>query len=484
MTTEIAISLCLVLYGILMFGVSLFFMLRVKKASDYLVAGRGLPAFVLAGTIVATCIGTGVVIGATGLAYRHGWAGSAYPLGLGLGTIIAGLLFAVMRRFKFMTLAEEIACYYDNNRVVVEISNIGLFCSQVCWLTIQIMGGAVVLGTVTDMSRETCMVISGLATALISIPGGLKTVVYTDFLQAGILLSGFGILFYLALSQNGGYDSIVQSVPADYLSPLGINSYGAWAVFGLMTALMLSVSSDPGRRLTMFSANSAKGAKWAMITGGIIVMAFSVIVGVIGMYTYKINPNLPSADQALPWLVMNTLSPWVAAIVVVSIASAIFSSANGNAAAAGTFFVRHIFPLVMGRFPKNPIKTVRRALIVIFLMAIMIGFYTESIVNFVAKFLPVTMSGLAVIILMGRLWKRTTWQGALAALIVTPVVSLIIIFLNMKGDFWSTPVIPASIAGLIAHIVISLVTPRNKRSFDEISQEMQKSRKAIEDNKF
>lgn len=480
MTTQTAIITGLAIYGALMLGVSIFFMLRVKKASDYLVAGRGLPSFILTGTIVGTCIGTGVVIGASGLAYQHGWAGSAYPVGLGLGTVLAGLMFAVMRRYRFMTLGEEITCYYDSNRIVVEFSNISLFCSQLCWLTVQIMGGAAVLGVVTGMSREMCMVIAGLITALISIPGGLKTVVYTDFIQAAILLTGFGVLFHLALSQTGGYDGIRQSVPPAYLSILGTESYGTWNVLGLIIALMLGVIADPGRRLTMFSAHSARGAKSAMIIAGIIVMAFSVIVGIAGMYTYQMNPGLPVADQALPWLVMNVLPSWLAALVVVSIASSIFSSANGNAAAAGTFFIRHIFPLVTRRFPKNPVKTVRRALSATFVIATFIGFYTGDIVNFVAKFLPVTMSGLAVIILAGRFWKRATWQGALAALIVTPTISLVIMFIPTEGSFWNTPVIPASIAGLIAHFVVSLATPRSAHSFEKIAQEMHREREAIE----
>ncbi|MBM3892715.1 MAG: hypothetical protein FJ388_26655, partial [Verrucomicrobia bacterium] len=174
MNTHTAIIAGLVIYGCLMLAVSMFFMARVKKAADYLVAGRGLPYWVLTGTIVGTCIGTGVVIGASGLAYQHGWAGCAYPIGLGLGTVLAGWFFAVMRRHRFMTLSEEIACYYGGNRAVVEFSNISLFLSQLCWLTVQIMGGAAVLSVVTGLRAELCTVLSGFITAMISIPGGLK----------------------------------------------------------------------------------------------------------------------------------------------------------------------------------------------------------------------------------------------------------------------------------------------------------------------
>src|SRR5215470_11678767 len=137
MGTHLAIALGLIVYVVLTTGVSLVMMARVRRPTDYLVAGRGLPYWVLTGTIIGTCIGTGVIIGGTGLAYRHGWAGCAYPIGLGLGTLLTGLCFAKMRRYQFMTLSEEIACYYEGNRGVVEFSNITLFLSQLCWLTVQ-----------------------------------------------------------------------------------------------------------------------------------------------------------------------------------------------------------------------------------------------------------------------------------------------------------------------------------------------------------
>src|SRR5881227_184446 len=120
MTTHAAIVIGLVAYVVITTIVSFFMMARVRKPTDYLVAGRGLPFWVLTGTIVGTCIGTGVIIGGSGLAYQHGCAGCAYPLGLGLGTALTGLFFATMRRHRFMTLSEEVACYYGGHRAVVE----------------------------------------------------------------------------------------------------------------------------------------------------------------------------------------------------------------------------------------------------------------------------------------------------------------------------------------------------------------------------
>jgi len=481
MTSQIAILIGMIIYSCLMFGVSIFWMRRVKKTTDYLVGGRGLPYWVLTGTIIATCIGTGVIIGGSGLAYRYGWAGSAYAIGIGLGTVLTGFLYAKMRRYKFITLGEEVSSYYEGNRIVVEFANIGVFLSQICWLTVQIMGGTAVLSAVTKLQPEVCTVLSGFIIAMISIPGGLKTVVYTDFLQAIILLVGFGILAQTAIANAGGISGIEASVPREYFSFLGFSSYGAWAVISLILTLILSVVADPGRRQTIFSAYSEKGAKWSMIAAGIIVTIFSGVIGLTGMYAYKLNPHLASPDQCLPWLIMNVMPPWLAAVVVVSVASAVYSSANGTAIAAGTFFIRHIYPLVTGKFVKRPLVAIRRTLAVAFIVSTAIALHGGTIVGFVIKFLPLTMSGLAVIVLFGRFWKRGTWQGALAAMIITPLVSIVIMIIPGQAGFWKNPIIPATVAGTLAHIIVSLITPLPSHSFETIAERLQLERQFIEE---
>jgi len=90
------------------------------------------------------------------------------------------------------------------------------------------------------------------------------------------------------------------------------------------------------------------------------------------------------------------------------------------------------------------------------------------------------MSGLAVIILLGRFWKRSTWQGALAALITTPAVSLALMAVPGVKKHLGDPTIPATLAGSLAHVVISLLTPPPRCSFEEVAEALSRERQAIE----
>ena len=485
METRTAIDIGLVIYAGLMLAVSSYWMFRVKKPADYLVGGRSLPFWVLTGNITAGCIGTGVIIGGSGLAYNHGWAGSAWPVALGVGTALAGLLFAVMRRYQFMTIVEEVASYYEGKRAVIEFTNVTLWASQFGWLTAQIIGGSKVLAAATGMSSEVCVIITGMIIASIAIPGGFKSVVYTDFVQAFILVSGFVCVTAMAVHHNGGLSGLRESVPASYFSVFGVDSYpqyGKWAIGGMILTLVFSVIADPGRRMSMFGAASERGARWSMVFAGLIVIAFSVLIGITGMYAHQLNSTMPesASDQALLWLVIHVLPAWLAAFVVIAAASGIFSCANGNAMAISTFFVRHIYPLATGgKFPRRPLFAARILLICAFVLCTSVALQARTIVSYVTSFLPITMSGLAIIILMGRFWRRATWQGAMTALIITPIVTLIAkeFFANA---FWNNAVILA-IPGFAAHFIVSLVTPKPIRTFEEVANTLTRERQNIEE---
>jgi SSS family solute:Na+ symporter len=115
-----------------------------------------------------------------------------------------------------------------------------------------------------------------------------------------------------------------------------------------------------------------------------------------------------------------------------------------------------------------------------FFASTILALYTKNIVDFVRKFLPLTMSGLGVIILLGRFWKRANWQGALAALITTPLVALAVMYIPAQAKFWGDPTIPAVAAGLLAQIIVSLLTAPARLAFAEVAEAMDRERSAIE----
>ena len=87
------------------------------------------------------------------------------------------------------------------------------------------------------------------------------------------------------------------------------------------------------------------------------------------------------------------------------------------------------------------------------------------------------MSGLAVIILIGRFWNRATWQGAIATLVATPIIIA-------RDEFWERdgPVLPATAVGIVVQIVVSLLTPPKKFTFAQVAEVMRRVSRSIEEN--
>lgn len=480
MQVNLPILTALLLYGVFMLVVSLFWMLRVKTSGDYLMGGRRLPWWVQTGTFVATGIGTGVTIGAAGLAYRGGWAGFTYPAAIGIGLIFVGSFYARMRRFEFMTLSEEIACYYDNDRLIFGFVNASLYLSQVAWMTVQIMGGGFVLSVVTGLSVPICMLITGGLIAATALPGGLLTVVYTDVIQAFVLFFGFAVLAAIALQQSGGLEELHRRVPDEYVSFLGVDAVGVTTPISIFLALAISIVADPCRRLIIYSGRTESGGVWASWIAGMIEVLFASLVVIVGMYAYSLNPHLEKQDQALPWLVAEVMPIWLASLVVIAVTAAIFSSGNSNAATSGTFFIRHIYPLFMGEAPRNPLRVARWSMAGVFLASTAMALFARSIVDFVVDALSVLTSGLGVIIILGRFWNGATRQGALAALIVSACVSLLLLFVPDLNILFEKAVIPATACGLIAHVLVSLLTQGEKTSFEKVAQTLAQQRRGIE----
>ncbi len=471
------IILAVAAYGTLMLGISLYWMFRVKEPVDFFMAQRGIGPVTMTGTVLATGVGTGVTLGASGLAYTSGWGGALYPIGLGLGILLVGKMFAQMREYNFMTLSEEIACYYGGNAAIYNFANVMLFLSKVFWLSVQILGGGFIISLIiSGISVEYSIIIAGILIAVTTIPGGLLTVVYTDVVQVSILLVGFIAMVFVVLGDFGGLANLQAEVPPGYSTFLGVGELGWKTVVAIPVALILSQIADTNNRHRIYSATSKKAVRIGMYTAGTFEIIFSIVIGIGGMAAYALNPGLPVQDQAIPWLVMNAFPAWLAVIVVVAIVASTMSSGDSDAAVSATFFVRHIFPMATGRSAKNPLSVARYALVVIFILATLAALSAENIVDYVIDFLSIVLSGLAVVILLGRFWGRATWQGAVTAVILGAVVSLLVMMIPSQEEFWKRPIIPATLAALVGEVIVSLFTSPNKISFEEVAVIMEKER--------
>jgi len=106
------IFLGLALYIIMVIGVGLFFNRRIKECDDHVVAGRNIPFIYMVGSVTATWLCAGAILGAAGYAYMFGLQGTIYdPWAPALTLILSGLFFTYRLRQAGYT---SVVDFYDS----------------------------------------------------------------------------------------------------------------------------------------------------------------------------------------------------------------------------------------------------------------------------------------------------------------------------------------------------------------------------------
>ena len=237
---------------------------RIKRVSDYLVAGRSLGLALTTASLAAVQIGAGVVLGGAETGAASGlWPGVWYGLGCGGGLILGGLLAAEkMRSVGGVVPIDYFAVRYGEHRGVrtwAWLSNIpsllGIFAAQ-------LMAAGSVLSPALGVSFQTAVLIVASVIFLSNVLSGMWGVVFADFFQVSIITIGVPLT---ALAAIGQIDSAATMRVLS--TPFIPDGMGSRAVF-LITPFLFSISVSYDAFIRYQSARTGAIAKWACIAGG------------------------------------------------------------------------------------------------------------------------------------------------------------------------------------------------------------------------
>ena len=459
-----------------------WFVSRKQKGGEaFLMGGRQLSFTLLLGTVVATIVGTGSSMGAVANAYANGWGGALFGIGGGVGLIMIVLLFSNMRQHNFMTMTEEIAFYYGSNKTVKSVVAIILFLASIGWLGAHILGGSFYLSWISGLDLLTSKVITSIGFGLYVIIGGYLAVVWTDTIQSIVLFIGFIILTIMAIPAAGGIENITASVSPENLSFLGIEKSGLIPAISLALSISVGILSAPSFRQRLYTAKNISIVKKSFYLAAIAYFIFSILPVIIGLSAITINPDLENNNMAFPFMATTILTPMLGVLIIVSGLSASMSSGDSDALTAVTILLRDIWVVVFGKVPDkdNVVSYSRWAIFFSISLAFTFGVFSEDILGYISKMISTLMSGICVTAILGRFWKRATWQGAIAALISGSVISFTILSITSVSEYFGNPIIPSLMGATVAHILVSFMTPRNEVSDQEALHIINQERKAM-----
>jgi len=110
---------------VVLLGVSVARVSKVKTKADYLVAGRSLPVYVLVFTLLSSWIGSGSLLGGAENAYKHGFVALWQGAGGWTGLLLIYFIAPRARKFAQYTIPDLLEARYNQTaRVLGVISSL------------------------------------------------------------------------------------------------------------------------------------------------------------------------------------------------------------------------------------------------------------------------------------------------------------------------------------------------------------------------
>ncbi|PXW23088.1 sodium:solute symporter family protein [Paraburkholderia caballeronis] len=469
-------------YVVLMVVISAILSRRQKSGVEFLLGGRSFPLFLTLGSTVATMVGTGSSIGAVGFAYKNGWAGVLYGLGGAVGILLLAWMFAPIRKFQFMTMSEELSYYVGANRIVKNVSAVLMLIASLGWLGSHILGGGLYLAWIAHIDLTLAKVLIAAGFAAYVVIGGYTAMVWTDTLQAIVLFIGFVLIAFFSVTLAGGLGHIQAQMDPAAVTFLALDKIGPLHALSLSVVVAVGVLATPSYRQRIYAGRDAGTVRRSFLISGVLYLFFSLLPAVIGMAAHALDPKLPNADFAFPFLASQVLPVWLGLIVLTAGMSSTLSTSSADSVAAVSILLVDIRSMLTRRQP-DPRKAVahsRIALVAVIGVALLLALPSSDIISYITKMIATVLSGLFACGVLGRFWPRFTWQGALATLVSASGTSLAVMAVPSWSSFWGNPCIPSVVAAFAAGVVVSLVTPPVRVTSEEALALLAQERKQME----
>lgn len=431
---------------------------KQNNAADYFLGGKDATWIAIGASIFASNIGSEHLIGLAGSGAASGMAMAHWEIQGWMILILGWVFVPFYSRSMVYTMPEFLERRYNSASRTI-LSLISLISYVLTKVAVTVYAGGLVfqqvfgIDTLWEIDFFWIAAIGlVLITALYTIFGGMKSVLYTSVLQTPILLLGSLIILVLGLKELGGWDQMMS-----ICSQVKVNEYGdtmtnlirdnrdaqfPWlgaligsAVIGfwywctdqyIVQRVLSGKNERESRRGTIFGAYLKLLPVFLFLIPGMIAFALHQQSG--SFLPLLANGNL-NTDAAFPTLVAKLLPAGVKGLIVCGILAALMSSLaslfNSSAALFTIDFYQRYRP---NTDPKKLVRIGQAATVVIVVLGILWIPIMRSIGDVLYLYLQDVQSvlapGIAAAFLMGICWKRTSAQGGMWALISGLVIGL------------------------------------------------------------
>ena len=319
----------------------------VDTGTGYFLAGRGLGATFIAGSLLLTNLSAEQLIGLNGSAYGYNLSSMGWEVTAAIATVLMAFIF--LPRYlagAFTTLPEFLSTRFDEGvrRMTVILFMLGyglvtipsvLYAGSIA--VIKLFDIPALLNLSYSVSLVMTIVVIGLLGSSYAILGGLRAVAVSDTLNGvGLLLVGLAVP-YLGLQVLGegsvgqGLNTVLTT-NTDKLNAIGGPSdptpFATLFTGMILANLFYWCTNQYVIQRTLAARSLAEGQKGVLLSGffKVLVPLLMMIPGVIAYHLY--GPELHPIDLAYPQLVRDVLPVYATGFFLAVLLGAVLSSFN------------------------------------------------------------------------------------------------------------------------------------------------------------
>ena len=321
---------------------------------------------------------------------------------------------------------------------------------------IDLWAGSLIFAVLFGWSQTWVMLVMSAFTALYTMKGGLRAVVYADMVQGTWLIISSLILTVAGLAAVGGWHGLALHAPAGALhmaKPLNDDFPLTGFLFGNFLAGMFYWCMDQTNVQRVLGARTIEHGQRGAIFAGFLKLLIPFILVLPGIIAHVLYPNLARYDGAYPRLVADLLPIGLRGMVLAGLIAILMSSMSACYNSSATLVVRDFVlryrpdtaerrQVVMGRW-----VTVLMAILGVLAaplvgLSVTIWLYLQTI----SAYLSVPMSAVVVV---GLIWKRGNTRGAVTGLVAGFTAGLV--FFLDQTLHWHLPLLAAPILHSFLH---------------------------------
>ena len=432
------------------------------SAVDYFLAGKNSGWLVIGASLFASNIGSEIILGVSGAGARGNMPMANFEIIASLVLILLGWVFVPFYlRSGVYTMPEFLEKRYSK-ACRSYLSVISILAYVITKISLIIFAGALVFETI-GVSFWTGAIVTVIATGFYTVLGGLKAVIYTDMVQAFILLLGTIAVTVFGLYALGGWDHMIEVIttasaqegnpPTDQFFNLwrpSTDTEYPWTgmLFGAPILGVWYWCTDQYIVQRTLSAKDVNNARKGALFAGYLKLLPVFIFFIPGVIAYAllqegaIEFSMDNADQALPAMINGFLPTGLKGLAIAGLLAALMSSLSSAFNSSSTLLTIDFYQKYKPKATqKDLVRFGRIATVVLVIVSLgwipfMKSLMGGGIFHYLQSVQAYISPPIAAVFLFGLFYKWINARGAIVSLwvgFVIGVFRLVAEFLANEG---------------------------------------------------